>query len=106
MRRVFSHHNIVLAYNIKNILENQGFTCLIKNDLLSSTAGELPPTEVWPEIWITNTAHHEKALSIVAEALHGNPSLTSWRCTCCNEANAPAFELCWHCGSDREAPQH
>jgi len=101
MLRIFSHDNIVIAHNIKNILENHGFKCIMKNDIISSAAGEVPPTEVWPEVWITNTLHAEQAKKIVAEAMHGNPKLTSWFCSSCSEKNAPAFELCWHCGADR-----
>ncbi len=104
MIRVFSHDNIVLVYNVKNLLELEGIDCVIRNDLIHSAAGELPPTEVWPEVWITSEHHQEKAATLVDRAIHGDTQGVSWSCPQCSEVNAPAFETCWQCATER--PEH
>ncbi len=101
MIRVFSHDNIVLVYNIKNLLELAGIHCVVRNDLIHSAAGELPPTEVWPEVWITRPHQRDQAEEVVRTATQGDARATSWCCPQCSEANAPAFELCWQCGTER-----
>ena len=101
MIRVFSHDNIMQAYNVKNLLTLAGIDCVIRNDLIHSAAGELPPTEVWPEVWITREQDHERAMALVNEAVHGNSQAVSWACPNCGEHNAPAFEVCWQCATER-----
>lgn len=101
MIRVFSHDNILQVYNVKNVLSLAGIDCVIRNDLIHSAAGELPPTEVWPEVWITNKTELERARSLVDEVIHGDARAVSWACPSCGETNAPAFELCWQCATER-----
>lgn len=101
MKCVYSHPNSLIVFNFKNILSNHLIHCEIRNDGLSSTAGETPPTEVWAELWVSREADYSRALSLIEEAIHGDTSATSWFCTNCLEDNAPAFELCWKCGHDR-----
>jgi hypothetical protein len=101
MIRVYSHANIMLAYNMKNLLEREGIKCEVRNDLATSTAGEVPPIEVWPEV-LVDEADQERAEAIVDKALTGDLKATSWLCAQCSETNAPAFEVCWNCGGDAE----
>ncbi len=68
MIRVYSHANIMLAYNMKNLLEREGIKCEVRNDLATSTAGEVPPIEVWPEV-LVDEADQERAEAIVDKAL-------------------------------------
>jgi hypothetical protein len=100
MIRVFSHDNVFMVYNLRNILENAGIPCLLKNEQTYSAAGELPPTEVWPEIWV-DPLHTEKAEQLIDLALNGDPSQTHWACPKCSEQNPPAFDLCWQCECER-----
>lgn len=102
MKCVYSHDNPFLVFNIRNILENNGIDCLVKNDIISSAAGEVPPISVWPEVWIINDNDLKKSEKLIDNAIHGDPTLTSWFCLKCGETNAPAFELCWYCGNDRK----
>lgn len=103
MIKIYSHESIVVIHNLKNILSIEGIACRVKNDLISSGAGEVPPIEAWPEIWIEQEAQAEQARALIEKAVHGDPSQTSWFCHHCSETNAPAFETCWQCGEPREA---
>lgn len=96
MIRIFSHDNAMVVHNIKNILQNNGIVCTLKNEFGASAAGEVPPIEVWPEIWIDD-AQSEKAVQLIEEVMHGTNDKTHWRCTHCSEENPPAFEICWRC---------
>jgi len=101
MKRVYSHDNHFYVFNIRNILENNGIRCEVRNDIMSSAAGEVPPTEVWPEVWVVREVDYEKAERLIHESLHVNSQATSWLCRHCQETNAPSFELCWQCGTER-----
>jgi hypothetical protein len=96
MIRVFSHDNAMVVHNIKNILENNSIACELKNQFGGSAAGEVPPIEVWPEIWVEET-HLDKAVELIEDVMHGVSDKTHWRCTNCSEENPPAFEICWNC---------
>lgn len=101
MIRVFSHDNIIVVYNLRNLLEHAGIQCELRNDFVSSAAGEVPPIEVWPEIHVA-PEQSKKAEALIEEAMKGPHDQTSWFCQKCSESNAPAFELCWQCGQDRQ----
>lgn len=101
MIRVFSHDNAMVVHNVKNILENNGIACELKNQFGGSAAGEVPPIEVWPEIWIKE-AYLEQAVSLIEEVMHGASDKTHWACPHCGEENPPAFEICWSCEQPQE----
>ena len=102
MQLIYSDSNPLIVFNLKNILTNEGIQCHIRNDCLSSTAGEVPPTEVWPELWVERERDYEKAKSLLDKALQGDAEATSWFCYKCSETNEPAFEVCWKCGNERD----
>ena len=54
MKTVYSSPNITLVYHFKNILEGCGISCQIRKEYLSSGAGELPPTDCWPELCVAD----------------------------------------------------
>jgi len=101
MKLVYSHDNPFFVFNIRNILENNNIRCEVRNDLMSSAAGEVPPTDVWPEVWVIRERDYKKAEQLIEEDRKGDIQGTSWFCQNCSETNAPAFELCWKCGEER-----
>jgi len=96
MVRVFSHDNAMVVHNIKNILENNHIRCTLKNEFGGSAAGEVPPIEVWPEIWV-DALQSDKALTLIDDVVNATNDKTHWRCSNCSEENPPAFEICWSC---------
>ena len=76
----------------------------IKNEFASGAIGDLPFTEVWPELWLINDNQFEQADEICKriqqEAEQNN---VDWTCTQCEEINASSFEFCWSCGELRRA---
>ena len=99
MKRVYSEPNQIFIHQIKDLLEEKRITSIIKNEHLSGGVGELPPTEVWPELWVVNKEDYEPAKRIVDEfmqSIKANPQ--SWECSNCGEEIEGQFNICWSCG--------
>jgi len=99
VKRVFSSHDRLAVFHARNLLEAEGIAAQVRNDLLSSAMGELPPAECEAELWVLRDAdapRAERLLAGGAGAAAGSP----WRCACGEECEAP-FTQCWRCGADR-----
>lgn len=101
VKRVYSAHNPLLVGHMRNILELEGIRCQVRNMGLLGGAGELPPTEVWPELWVEREVDEERAERLIREAMDREEGGASWRCPGCGEELEPQFTTCWQCGSDR-----
>ena len=101
MLLVYSSPNPLMVGHIRNLLEVEDIACLVKNEYLSGAAGELPPTEAWPEIWVIEPRDHEHAREIVANALQEPPTIERWACPQCGEVIEGQFTECWKCGYSR-----
>ncbi len=103
MKRVFGSHDPVLAGWLRTLLEEQGIGCLVKNQYLVGGAGELPPNECWPELWVLEDADEPRARAIVEEARAGvreDGAGEPWRCPSCGEWIEHGFGACWRCAGD------
>jgi hypothetical protein len=98
VKRVFSTHNLQLAHHKKNLLEAEGIRAVVRNEMLSSAMGELPPAETQMEVWIVEDRHYERA----QEILLARPAGPDWKCAC-GETLGPQFTQCWKCGAYRPA---
>ena len=73
-----------------------------KNEFASGAIGDLPFTEVWPELWVMNERDFKQADEICQRiALEVNNNDIDWSCSKCKEVNASSFEFCWSCGELR-----
>ena len=105
MKRVYSSPVTLMVGHLRNILEAEGIRCFVKNEFLAGGAGELPPTECWPELWVERAIDHKRAEQLVQEALQaGALEDSTWTCAKCGEVLQPQFTACWKCGSLRPAP--
>lgn len=100
VKKVYSTQLIPLAGHVKAILEAQGIECILKNDFLAGAAGELPPIECWPEVWILQDDDYDEATAIVAATtLSASESGETWTCPRCEEELEAQFTNCWKCGA-------
>jgi hypothetical protein len=99
LKRVFSSYNQTAVYHARNLLETEGIETLVKNAILSSAMGELPPAECQAELWIVNDSDLKRAEGI----LSAKPAGPDWACFRCGEVSGPQFTHCWRCGADRHA---
>jgi hypothetical protein len=102
MRKLISLYDGVMLGYYRGILEDHGIDCMARNEFLAGAAGELPPAECWPELWVTDDADYDRARTLVAAAPPPAPqSARVWACPACGEVMEPQFTACWHCGAER-----
>ncbi|MGE5640486.1 MAG: DUF2007 domain-containing protein [Clostridia bacterium] len=97
MKRIFSTFNLAAAHHAKNLLEVEGIRSVVKNEILSSAMGELPPAECQVEVWILREADAARAEEILKRKSEGGEP---WRCGC-GETCEAQFTQCWRCGAYR-----
>ena len=87
---------------LKGILDDHGIACLIRNEHLSGAAGELPPIECWPELWVTQDRDFDVAQNLVDAALGAKATnRVPWTCPNCGELVDGQFTACWNCCHNR-----
>ncbi len=100
MKKIFSSAQEFEIGFITSMLDKKGITYTVRNQYLSGAIGELPPTEVWPEIWVNHDEDYHRAMVIVESAALEIKDRGPWRCEC-GEENEGSFGSCWKCGLDR-----
>lgn len=99
MVKIFSADDRVRVYFLKNILEEQGIACTVKNDHSMSLAGEVPVVECWPELWLLDDDKYPVAKEVVDDFLvHPEEQGAEWVCQECGERHGAQFTACWNCG--------
>jgi len=95
MRRLTRAPNIAIAAFWVDALLQAGIEASTQRYFLSSVAGELPPDQCLPEVWITDDAQEAQAKAL----LHALQNLPQRRWTCaCGELVEGGFDACWSCG--------
>ena len=102
MDRVYSHHDRFRVVQVKQLLEELGIPCFVKNEFAIGAMGELSPMDVMPEVWVSDSQWLPKAQRIITEFQAEPQNSTLWICATCKEPNAANFELCWQCGEDND----
>ena len=102
MKSIYSAADSLLVNHLRNLLQSQGIQCEVKNQVLSGAAGELPPTDCWPELWVSEDSQAAKAEQIIKTALNTEePAGPPWICHQCGEQMEAQFAQCWQCGAAR-----
>ena len=96
MKRVFSSFNQTAVYHAENLLRAAGIETMVRNAILSSAMGELPPAECQAELWVLNDGDAAAAEKILNRKISG----PDWSCAC-GEKLGPQFTQCWKCGAYR-----
>ncbi|HKE45753.1 MAG TPA: DUF2007 domain-containing protein [Steroidobacteraceae bacterium] len=104
MKLVYSAESVVQVAHMRNLLENVGIRCQLRNYHLASAIGEIPVVEGWPQLWAIDEAEHAHAEQVVAAELAGAyRSGREWQCPACHEQLEPQFTSCWRCGCERSS---
>ena len=102
MKRLHSGKDPLMIGHLKNVLATFGIKCVAKNIDLISAAGELPPVECWPELWVVDDEKFGRARSILKKTLAPLHSVKKpWACAGCGETIEGQFSECWNCGRDQ-----
>jgi Putative prokaryotic signal transducing protein len=101
MKRLQPAPNLALATLWADMLSGAGVPATVQRAYASGIAGELPPDQALPEIWLHDAAQFEAAKALLAEWQHLPHRL--WACPGCHEIVEGPFEQCWNCGEPRPA---
>jgi hypothetical protein len=96
MLRVARAPNIAIAALWVDVLQQAGFSASVQRYFLGSVAGELPPDQCQPEVWLTHDAEEADAKALL-DHLQNMPQ-RHWLCAC-GETVEGGFEQCWNCGA-------
>ena len=102
MKRIFSSFNLAAVHHARNLLEAEGIRAVVKNELLSSAMGELPPAECQAEVWVLREADAERADTVLRRYHAPVPPGPAWTCAGCGERCEAQFTQCWRCGALRQ----
>ena len=95
MRRLTQAPNIAIAALWADMLREAGITATVQRQFLSSVAGEIPPDQCLPEIWLLRDEQEVEARALL-RAMTNLPQ-RRWKCAC-GELVEGGFESCWNCG--------
>ena len=99
MKRITTNESLAYIGHLKNVLEQSGIACVIKNTQLSGGLGEIPFLECLPELWILDDADLACASALLRDLEAPLDDAAQWRCGACKELNEPQFAVCWSCGT-------
>jgi hypothetical protein len=97
MKRLTTAPNIAIATLWADMLTGSGIAATVQRYFASSIAGEIPPDQALPEVWVTDAAQFDAATRLLHELRH--PPHRRWRCDGCGELIDGPFEQCWQCGA-------
>jgi len=98
MKRVHTSESLAEVGHFRNVLEQNGIRCVIRNEQLSGALGEVPFLECLPELWVLRDSDEPAAERLLAELRRPGPTGERWRCRSCGEDNDAQFAACWNCG--------
>lgn len=101
MKRLQQAPNLALATLWTDMLGSAGIPATVQRAYASGIAGEIPPDQSLPEIWVDDAADFERARVLMAEWQHLPQH--HWACRACGETVDGPFEQCWNCGAMRPA---
>ncbi len=97
MRRLAQAPNLAIATLWTHVLRQDGIDASVQREFLAAAAGELPPDQCLPEIWVVDDRQFERAERLLSQ-LREQPQ-RRWLCPACGELVEGGFEECWRCGA-------
>src|SRR3954463_803788 len=101
MHALYTSLSLHELYHLKNLLDSAGIHCTVKNEHLSTLAGEVPFTECAAQLLLARESDRETALAILRE-WRSPPRSPAWTCAGCGERLQGPFPGCWNCGTLRQ----
>lgn len=99
MKRLIAHESLAHIGHLRNLLEQSGIACLIRNDQLSGGLGEIPFLDCLPELWVVQDEDVARAQALLEAVQNTRIEREDWRCSRCGETNEGQFAICWQCGT-------
>jgi|NGEPerStandDraft_9_1074522.scaffolds.fasta_scaffold19662_2 hypothetical protein len=96
MPRLTQAPNLAIATLWADALATEGIATSVQRQYLGSVAGELPPDQCLPEVWIAYPEQETLARKLLYDLQHVPQH--RWHCTC-GELVEGGFEQCWNCAA-------
>ncbi len=96
MKRVLQAPNLALATLWADMLTGAGIEAHVQRAYAGGIAGEIPPDQALPEVWVQDEQQHSNATTLLDDLQH-QPH-RHWACRACQEIVDGPFEQCWNCG--------
>ena len=90
--------NLAVATLWSDWLRGAGIDACVQRAYASGIAGEIPPDQSLPEVWLIDAHRLDDARRLLHELQH--PRERRWVCKACNELIEGPFEQCWKCGAN------
>jgi hypothetical protein len=97
MKKLLAAPNLALATLWSDQLCAAGIATSVQRAFACGIAGQIPPDQALPEIWVQDPDDRDRALALLAE--WRNLPHRVWACTRCHEIVEGPFEQCWNCGA-------
>ncbi|MEM7561977.1 MAG: DUF2007 domain-containing protein [Pseudomonadota bacterium] len=101
MKKILTHENRMIVYNLKNVLQAEGIETRVVNEFAAGGAGDLATFDTWPELWLEDESREVEAHQLISTILNHTDD-RDWFCRHCQEKNAASFQICWNCGTSAE----
>jgi putative signal transducing protein len=98
VKKLYRAANLPDAHILRGLLAQAGIAAHVFNENAQGGLGQLPFTEAWPEVWISEDRDLTRAQEIVQAFERVAEVSGSVRCPGCTEENPSSFQLCWSCG--------
>jgi len=89
----------IQAYLLRDLLQMHGIKAHVFNEHMTSIVGDVPPDVAMPQVWLDDDSDAERARAVLERHARAAERKEDVQCSGCGEANPPAFELCWKCGT-------
>jgi hypothetical protein len=96
MLRLTQAPNLAIATLWVDALGHEGIAATVQRQFLVSVAGQLPPDQCLPEVWITHQEQENRARALLHDFQHAPQH--RWVCIC-GELVEGGFEQCWNCST-------
>ncbi|MBI5259979.1 MAG: DUF2007 domain-containing protein [Burkholderiales bacterium] len=97
MQRLRSAPNLAIATLWADVLCHADIAVSVQRAFASSIAGEIPPDQALPELWLVDEGQRREAELLLQSLQH--PPERRWACAGCDELIEGPFDQCWRCGA-------
>jgi hypothetical protein len=99
LRKVHTAESIIEIAHLRNVLEQAGIVCYVRNERLGGAVGEIPFVECWPELWVLRNGDTLTARGLIDTARAAVVPSPDWICRRCGERVEGQFDACWQCST-------
>jgi hypothetical protein len=65
MRKVYEDQDMTMVGYYQSLLEAEGVKTSVKNEYASLATGEIPFTQVYPELWVNDDADYQRSVDLI-----------------------------------------